>query len=212
LFKPTAEVKNILWDFDGVLMNSMPVRDKGFYLVLSNHPEEEVEALMKFHRQNGGLSRYVKFRYFFEEIKGQKISEEEVLSYARKFSEVMLRELVNRELLIYDAMDFVQNYHKKYNMHVVSGSDQEELRHICSAIGIDHYFKSIHGSPTPKKQLVHDLLDNNSYFPSETILIGDSVNDLQAALVNGLTFFGYNNDQLLNHCKNFIETFSDEKQ
>ena len=63
-------IRVIFWDFDGVILNSNKVRDKGFETVLSGFPKEEVDKLLKFHRQNGGLSRYVKFRYFFEEIKG----------------------------------------------------------------------------------------------------------------------------------------------
>lgn len=78
--------KNIFWDFDGVLMDSMPVRNKGFELVLKDYPEEQVQELMAFHLKNGGLSRYVKFRYFFEEIRKETISEDEVSIWASKFS------------------------------------------------------------------------------------------------------------------------------
>lgn len=41
--------KNILWDFDGVLMDSMPVRNKGFELVLKEFPNKQVQDLMQFH-------------------------------------------------------------------------------------------------------------------------------------------------------------------
>ena len=49
-------------------MDSNAVRDRGFKEVLNGYPENEVDALMTFHQDNGGLSRYVKFRYFFEVI------------------------------------------------------------------------------------------------------------------------------------------------
>lgn len=189
-------------------MDSMAIRDKGFEIVLKDHPEEEVEQLMKFHRKNGGLSRYVKFRYFFEEIKNQDISEEEVNSFARQFSEVMLQNLVNEHLLIRDAFSFVENNHEIYNMHIVSGSDQKELRHICAQLGIDRYFKSIHGSPSPKKQLVKDLLADNIYAEEETILIGDSINDYEAAVENNISFYGYNNTKLKETGSQYIEKFS----
>lgn len=66
-------IKTIFWDFDGVLMNSNAVRDKGFELVLADYPKDQVKQLMDFHQANGGLSRYVKFRYFFENIKFKSI-------------------------------------------------------------------------------------------------------------------------------------------
>ncbi|MFD2514256.1 HAD family hydrolase [Pontibacter locisalis] len=203
----SSEIKNILWDFDGVIMDSMAVRDKGFEIVLKEYTAKEVEKLMDFHRANGGLSRYVKFRYFFEEIKKESISEEEVNAYAEKFSEIMLQNLVNPSLLIKDSINFIKASFAQYKMHVVSGSDQKELRLICKNIDIDKYFLSIHGSPTPKKQLVRNLLKEYSYKASETILIGDSINDYEAAVENGIRFFGYNNLKLKEEGKKYIEKF-----
>lgn len=200
-------IKNILWDFDGVIMDSMPIREKGFEIVLAGHSKEEVDHLMKFHRENGGLSRYVKFRYFFEEVKRQQILEEEVKKYAQQFSEVMLENLIDHSLLIADALNFIKNNHQKYKMHVVSGSDQKELRHICRELDVEKYFKSIHGSPTPKKQLVKELLEKNAYSTGETVLIGDSINDHEAAVENGIDFYGYNNIGLKKLKSNYIESF-----
>lgn len=204
----TTKVKNILWDFDGVIMDSMVIRDKGFEIVLREHSAKEVEQLMLFHRQNGGLSRYVKFRYFFEKIKKQEISEEEVKQYAQKFSEVMLENLIDHTLLISDTLSFIESNHKKFNMHVVSGSDQNELRHICKELEIEKYFYSIHGSPTPKKKLVNELLQENNYNQENTVLIGDSINDYEAAVENGISFYGYNNIKLKETSNNYIEKFS----
>lgn len=198
----------ILWDFDGVLMDSMSVRDKGFEIVLKEHSKEEVENLMQFHRQNGGLSRYVKFRYFFEKIKGREISEEEVNEYASRFSTVMLDNLVDKTLLIEDSLQFVKQNYKRYNMHIVSGSDQKELRHICKSLEISKYFISIHGSPTPKKQLVRELLEENKYPEEKTLLIGDSINDYEAAMENNISFYGYNNLQLKKNSSNYIGKFN----
>jgi 5'-3' exonuclease len=70
--------KIILWDFDGVIMDSNAVRDLGFERVLADYPKDSVAELMKFHHQNGGLSRYVKFRYFFEKVLKEEITEEKI--------------------------------------------------------------------------------------------------------------------------------------
>ena len=190
------KLQAIFWDFDGVLMNSNKVRDIGFLEVLKEFPQDQVDALMLFHQQNGGLSRYVKFRYFFEEIRGESITDEAILVWAERFSILMKQFLTDRELLIKETLDFVQSYHQKIPMHVVSGSDQGELRYLCRSMGIDHYFKSIHGSPKPKSQWVGELISEYDYVPSSCILIGDSINDFEAAKDNGLEFMGYNNKKV----------------
>ena len=83
-------IKTIFWDFDGVLMNSNAVRDLGFLEVLKAYPKEQVNQLMDFHQKNGGLSRYVKFRYFFEQIRNEEITDEAVTQWASKFSKIKL--------------------------------------------------------------------------------------------------------------------------
>jgi len=189
--------KVIFWDFDGVLMNSNKIRDLGFVKVLAEYPEEEVEELMKFHRKNGGLSRYVKFRYFFEEIRGRDITEKEIKKWAEKFSVIMKELLIDSSLLIDETIQYVKENHGDKKMHIVSGSDQNELRHICESLDIDKYFDSIHGSPTPKNELVYNLLQKHHYNLRECVLVGDSINDYEAAMENDIFFVGYNSKHIV---------------
>jgi phosphoglycolate phosphatase-like HAD superfamily hydrolase len=203
------ENKVFFWDFDGVLLNSNAVRDRGFIEVLKDYPESEVQQLLEFHQRNGGLSRYVKFRYFFEEVRGESISEEQVKEWAQRFSFIMKKLLVNPELLIEESVAFVEKHHANFPMHIVSGSDGNELRYLCDRLNIARYFVSIHGSPTPKKQLVRDVLNSYQYPKSDCLLIGDSINDYEAAEYNGISFYGYNNPTLKS--KNYINAFNDFK-
>lgn len=200
--------KNILWDFDGVILDSMAVRDWGFKEIFKDFPQEQVDKLLQYHTLNGGLSRYVKIRYFYNEILGKEISELEVLEFANEFSLLMKKELINPKNLIQDSLNFIKENYKNYNFHIVSGSDQEELRFLCKELAIDHYFLSIFGSPTPKKQLVKNLLDSKEYDLNQTCLIGDSINDFEAADYNTIKFFGFNNVKLLELNENYIETFN----
>lgn len=189
-------VKVIFWDFDGVILDSNEVRDKGFEIVLSGFPKEEVDQLLSFHRKNGGLSRYVKFRYFFENIRGEQIAEKDINNWAAKFSEIMLYSLKDKSLLISESNVFIRDHYQNYIMHIVSGSDQTELRELCKSLEIDQFFKSIHGSPTPKNDLVRMIIEEYSYKSADVILIGDSINDYEAAKVNDLHFQAFGNPAL----------------
>ena len=79
------------------------------------------------------------------------------------------------------------------NFHIVSGSDGNELRFLCKKLGLTSYFKTIDGSPIPKKELVNNILKTFSYEIKDTILIGDSINDYYAAKHNQIRFMAYNN-------------------
>ncbi|MFX1702578.1 Phosphoglycolate phosphatase, HAD superfamily [Chitinophaga ginsengisegetis] len=204
-------IKSIFWDFDGVILDSMHIRDVGFIRILSAFPHNAIDELIRYHRENGGLSRYHKIRYFFEQILGEPISEEEVNRYADAFSNIMREMLVDPANLIQDANLFIAKHYKDYEFHIVSGSDQNELRFLCSKLNLSQYFKSINGSPTVKNKLVAELLGEVPYSIDEICLIGDSQNDFDAASLNGISFWGYNNPSLKEKGYNYIESFSELK-
>lgn len=199
--------QNIIWDFDGVLIDSHEVREKGFRDVLSDFPEDEVELLLQYHRKNGGLSRYVKFEYFFRNIKNENLTGEQLSKYAEDFSEIMRELLIHKEILIKDSLEFVKANYQKFRMHIVSGSDGKELRFLCDKLGISGFFVSIEGSPKPKIELVRELLEKFEYSAQETLLIGDSINDFEAARESDVDFYGYNNLELEEIGRGYLESF-----
>ncbi|WP_037321029.1 HAD family hydrolase [Salegentibacter sp. Hel_I_6] len=198
----------ILWDFDGVILDSMPVREYGFKKVLEKYPQEQVEELLNYHNKNGGLSRYVKFRYFFEQIRKEELKDGQLKTFTDYYSEIMRERLVSKKNLISESLEFIKRNLEKYNMHIVSGSDREELRFLCNSLGISEYFKTISGSPTPKIELVADLLIKYNYNLKEVCLIGDSKNDFEAARQNKIDFYGYNNTALRGLGTKYIKAFT----
>ena len=202
-------IRNILFDFDGVILDSMPIRDHGFKEIFKDFDDDLVNKLLEYHNQNGGLSRYVKIKYFYNKLLKQEISEEKIINYADKFSKIMRIELVDKRYLIADTLKFIKESYRKYNLHIVSGSDEKELKYLCRELGIDSFFQSINGSPTHKNKLVEDVLVINKYMESETILIGDSINDYEAAKTNNLNFYGFNNDNLVGVSKKYIENYKE---
>ena len=168
--------------------------------------KELVDKLLKFHTLNGGLSRYVKIRYFYNTLLGLEINDEKVKEYADKFSTIMKSELTNKKYLIKETVDFIEKNYQNYNFHIVSGSDEKELNYLCKELDLTQYFKTIEGSPTPKNDLVKNILQKYSYNPKECILIGDSINDYEAANVNTMKFYGYNNAKLKKF-DGYIESF-----
>ena len=196
-FKKPEDYNVILWDFDGVIIDSNTVRELGFREVLKEFDSEQVEELIDFHNANGGWSRYVKFRYFYEEILKRSINDDKVQELANSFSSIMVENLSNPELLIDNTVHFIREmYSQGKQMHIVSGSDGNELRSLCEELELSKYFVSIHGSPTPKTDLVRSLINNSPRHPKDFCLIGDALNDYDAANENGIKFYGYNNPSL----------------
>ncbi|NVK83417.1 MAG: HAD family hydrolase [Cytophagia bacterium] len=205
MLKPEA----ILWDFDGVILDSMAIRELGFRTVLSEYSNAQVDELIRFHEENGGLSRYVKFRYFFEHVLNRSISSQEIQKLSQRFSEIMRIRLSEKKYLIQETLAFIKNYYGIIPMHIVSGSDHIELNFLCDKLEITNLFNSIEGSPIVKNVLVGDLLERFGYQPTRCILIGDSVNDFEAASLNGVHFMGYNNITLDKRGYDYIHNFTE---
>ncbi len=204
--------KVIFFDFDGVIIDSMAVRDIGFEIIAKKvlDSQEIIDKFIAYHRYNAGLSRYVKIRYLYEQMLGLSITEEEVNIIASEFSNLMREKLTDKKYLIEETVEFIKSYHKQVVMHIVSGSDEKELNYLCKELGIAKYFKTIEGSPTPKNDLVMNILKKYDYNPKESILIGDSINDFDAANINGIKFYGYNNIDLKDKDE-YIENFNSFK-
>lgn len=201
-------IKNILFDFDGVILDSMNIRDRGFEEIIIKYDESKVEEFIKFHRFNGGLSRFYKLRYFFEKILDQEVSDDKIQELAEEFSKIMRRELVKKKYLISETIKFIKENYKNYRFFIVSGSEQNELRYLCEKLEIDKYFEQILGSPIHKNDLIKNLIKELNLKKDECLLIGDSYNDYEAAEVNKIVFFGYNNKNLLKYSENYIENMS----
>lgn len=185
-------IKNIIFDFDGVVLDSVRVKTSAFKKLFKDFPQDKVEQLLYYHQEHGGVSRYVKIKYFFEQIMKQIISDDKVILYSNKYSELTKDELSDSKYLIEDSHKFIVKNFKKYKMHIASGADENDLLHICEKLSLTKYFISIHGSPLLKENIISNILKNNNYDKKETCVIGDSVDDYESAVKNGVQFFGYN--------------------
>ena len=199
--------KIIFWDFDGVILDSNNIRTNAFIEIFKNFPKDQISDLVKYHIENGGLSRYEKIEYFFINILKKKITKEELLFYAKKYKLFILEHLVHKKYIINQTINFIKKKESIFSMFIVSASDENELRYICRELELEHFFDAIHGSPRTKKNNIGDLIKLNNLKTNEIVLIGDSLNDYEAAVFNKIDFIGFNNPKLENFAP-YIKNFS----
>jgi len=199
--------KHIIFDFDGVLIESNKIRSEGFQLLFEDYPKEQVERLLCFVKRNGGLSRYDKIRYFFEQVRNEIISESSVRSLAGRYSELVKDRIIHVDP-VKGALNFLSKYQRIYDFAIVSGSDQEELREVSKFRKIKHFFSEILGSPASKESNVSELI-TKGWKAESCIFVGDSVNDLKAARSYGIDFIGRNSDFSDWHLEKNIIVISD---
>jgi len=200
-------IRNIIFDFDGVIVDSMSIRTEGFREIFSEYNEQLIQKLIKYHNANGGRSRFNKIQYFYNKLLNRDISENKIQEYAEAFSKIMKDKLTSKQILISDTVNFIEENYLKYNFHIASGSEEKELQYLCNNLEICDYFKTINGSPKQKDELIKNIINQNNYYLNETILIGDSINDYEAAEINNIGFWGYNNIELKGKGIGYIDKF-----
>ena len=75
---------NIIFDFDGVILNSNHVKTEGFAIVSKRFGKEASNCLVNYHIKNGGISRFNKFNWFVNEklgIRDEKLIENLIKEY-----------------------------------------------------------------------------------------------------------------------------------
>ena len=69
----------IIFDFDGVIINSHKVKTQAFYNTFKSYGKNFGFIAKKFHLNNIGKSRYIKFKFILKKIYKSRILKESLL-------------------------------------------------------------------------------------------------------------------------------------
>lgn len=180
----------VFWDFDGVILDSVDVKTKAFAEMFKRYGPNVQKKVIQYHLEHGGVSRYDKFRYYFESILNKPINSEQIENLSAEFSNHVLNKVIESKFCN-GALETLKML--KRNMipaYVVSGTPDDEIKLIVKRKNISHYFFEVHGSPSKKWEITQEILDRKGYNPRSCIFIGDSPSDYHAAQKTGMQFIG----------------------
>lgn len=181
-------VSAVVFDVDGVLFESIDIKTRAFASLFSEYPEH-LQAILQFHLNNGGMSRFEKFRFIYREILKKPFLEEEFDLLCQRFHGLVFDE-ISRCKLVEGSHAFLEKYQSKYIFFVVTATPQDEIQEILKNKGLWHYFLATYGSPTPKDVALRDILCRYNIPKQEAIFVGDSPGDYNAAAGVGVRFIG----------------------
>jgi len=180
-------IKNIIFDFDGVLVESVNVKTEAFKQLYADFGENITLQVEQYHLAHGGMSRFDKIRYFHQELLNKTITEEEVSMLANQFSNIVLQKVINAPN-VRGALEFLEKNSNKYQCWIVTGTPTDEIQEIVEKKKWKSFFVACYGSPKNKIHWVDYLLENVRLNPQETVFVGDAPTDLEAATHAGYHF------------------------
>jgi phosphoglycolate phosphatase-like HAD superfamily hydrolase len=180
-------IKAIIFDFDGVIAESVNVKTEAFAELFKPYGDHIVDRVVRHHLLNGGVSRFEKFKFYYESFLNTTITEKEVNILSEKFSRLVLDKVVNAPFVI-GAYEFISSNYTKYDMYISSGTPEKELKIIVERRKLDTFFVGVFGSPVSKAIHTSNILKTGNYNNSEVVFIGDALTDKEAALDNKINF------------------------
>jgi phosphoglycolate phosphatase-like HAD superfamily hydrolase len=178
--------QTLVFDCDGVILDSNKVRAQAFYNAALPYGQQHAEALKAYHILHGGVSRYVKFEILLRDMVGLPVTKEAMASLLHAFTTEATRGLLTCEVAA--GLQALRQAIPHARWMLVSGADENELRHVFAQRGIADYFDAgIFGSPSNKDDILHrEKVSGNLQYPG--LFFGDSRYDHQAATRAGLDF------------------------
>lgn len=189
-------IKAIIFDFDGVLAESVDIKTKAFARLFEREGERVIEEIVEYHIKNAGVSRFEKFGYIYKEILKIPLTDVDFRNLCNRFSLLVVDEVVNAPF-VKGAREFLENYSSVYNCYIASATPREEMEKIVKRRQMSRYFKGIYGAPTKKTDVVKTILFTHDLKPDNVIYIGDAISDYEAAKENNVAFIAritHNND------------------
>ena len=201
LSSPLEGYKIIFLDFDGVIKESVQIKNLAYLEIFSPFGSQITKDIRKHLVLNGGVSRYIKIPLYLA-WSGVEVNTVNVEYYIEKYSNLVIDSVIQSPWVI-GVQNFLYKCNKNIDLYIVSATPEDEINLIVSKIGISSYFRGVFGSPTEKKEIISNIIKSNQINTRDAVFVGDAKGDLEAAVYNDIKFILLCNKFNINLQKNF---------
>ena len=180
------KAKTIFWDFDGVIKDSVSVKSDAFEELFLPFGSDVAKKIRMHHEDNGGMSRYDKLPIYLN-LAGEKNSTNSISKYEKQFSKLVMNRVINSPW-VEGVLEYIKTNYNAQKFFLITATPQKEIEEILKKLEISKYFKKVIGSPTNKKDAIKIILSNQNINLDDSIMIGDSCSDYEAAKENNVFF------------------------
>ena len=183
---PLESYQTILFDCDGVILDSNPMKSEAFCQALEGEDPGLVEEFLTYHKTHGGVSRHVKFTHFYEHMKKEKSYETSTQEALERFAQ-RSREGLMACPEIPGVREFLESLQGKIPCFVISGGDRDEIKESLNRRELSPFFREILGGHATKKENIR-YLEKQGWLQRPCIYFGDACSDFEASREFDLDF------------------------
>ena len=179
--------KAYIFDFDGVIKESVHVKSQAFLKLYADEGEEFLSRVERYHLENGGVSRYEKFRIWNEWL-GRPNDLNTINALASEFTKLVVEEVV-KSPFVDGALESIRVAHETAKCFIATGTPDLEIQKILRQLGLYDQFDAVFGSSRSKQNIIKTILNEHRINSKEGLFIGDAKTDYQAATSTGMDFY-----------------------
>ncbi len=178
------KIKNILWDWNGTLLDDMDLCIECMNTLLKNRSLPELSQ--EYYREVFTFpvkDYFINIGFDFSNEPFEVPADEFVLLYNRKFHQAALYNNARKSL---------GNFKKKgYRQFILSAQEQKLLHRLLDHYNIREYFEAATGTTDnyahSKVEAGLIMMEQLALNPRETIMIGDTIHDYEVATALGVS-------------------------
>jgi beta-phosphoglucomutase-like phosphatase (HAD superfamily) len=90
-----AGLEVVVLDCDGVILESVAVKTEAFGKLFQEHGPEASKKMVAYHLAHGGVSRFEKFAWFYQEVLGRALVDSDRHRLNKRFTDLCLEGVLN---------------------------------------------------------------------------------------------------------------------
>lgn len=188
-------IKAVIFDFDGVVLNSANIKTEAFLQMFEEYPEH-LDAIKDYHIQHQGITRYQKFEWIYTELLNKSYNEEIKEQLGEEFSTLVFQKIMETNTIT-GAVEFLETLQeRKIPAFISSGTPDKELNKIVDERGLRKFFKRIYGSNISKEKAIETISNDEGINYSNMLFLGDAVTDYNAATAKNVPFIAVYSEEM----------------
>jgi phosphoglycolate phosphatase-like HAD superfamily hydrolase len=180
----------IIFDFDGVLVDSNAIKRNAFFHIFAEH-DREGRIVAQTLDSHGDGDRFEIIRAILVAL--SRVADEiAVQRYAEAYNAIC-EEAVALCPAIPGSVDALAALAPHYQLYISSATLEEPLRRIVMRRGLQKYFTDVFGRPGSKISHLQAIMEREGVAEAQMVFVGDGRRDIQAAQAIGCHFIGIRN-------------------
>lgn len=178
-----------VFDFDGVIADSVEVKTEAFANLFEKYDLEIQQNVIEHHRNHGGMPRAEKIHHYYSTFLCKPIDDVELSVLCDKFS-ILVVDKVVASPEIQGVKNFLDFWYGTLPLFINSATPDSEIILIVTRRGLRKYFVEILGSGKSKSENLAYIIDKHQIEATKCLFFGDAPSDYDAATNCDVDFIG----------------------